>query len=503
MHELLQLSHNYIILSDLHLSEGLDPLSRKYSRNEDFLFDEEFAHFLDYLRATRGELPWHLIFNGDLVDFLQVTSTEGAPAEFLDSSNLKYGLDCGEAQSVLKLRRIFQGHPRFFDALARFAASFPVTIVAGNHDIEFFYPAVKAEFISLLEKAGEGAGRIRENVAFQDWFFLHHGLLLVEHGHLYDRLNSFMHALDPRLPRLAGIPDGQADDIDLPLGSVFVRYFFNRIESAYPFSDNIRPSSDFISWLIRKEPLLALRFFLGDGRYLGRRMGEIWKPLPLHAYSARKMEHERAKEELARRLASEWNLDGYSVGQKLDQMCRWHRQSIFRETKGARLRFFYLLVRLGYAALFGLLLLAILLALMGAAFFLRFFILTPLVGFLWITAAVFLIILFLAFSKGPEADHPSPYLEAARRLQQLWGVRYVVMGHTHFCDLQTLDSGHAKYFNTGTWTKVFEATPTSVLPGENELAFLEILCEGKGAPSARLMRWTDGARRPQLVRLFH
>jgi hypothetical protein len=71
--------HNLLIVSDLHLSEGLDPDSGKFSCLEDFLFDHSFANFLRHHEEVRhqprfGGRPWLLIINGDLFDFLQVAS---------------------------------------------------------------------------------------------------------------------------------------------------------------------------------------------------------------------------------------------------------------------------------------------------------------------------------------------------------------------------------------------------------------------------------------------
>jgi hypothetical protein len=73
---------NLLIVSDLHLSEGLDSESGKFSRQEDFLFDDAFARFLRYHEEVReqprfGGFPWMLIVNGDLFDFLQVVSLPG------------------------------------------------------------------------------------------------------------------------------------------------------------------------------------------------------------------------------------------------------------------------------------------------------------------------------------------------------------------------------------------------------------------------------------------
>ena len=71
--------HNLLIVSDLHLSEGLDAKTGRYSRLEDFLFDDAFARFLRYHEEVRrqprfGGRPWLLLVNGDMFDFLQVVS---------------------------------------------------------------------------------------------------------------------------------------------------------------------------------------------------------------------------------------------------------------------------------------------------------------------------------------------------------------------------------------------------------------------------------------------
>ena len=41
-----------IVVSDLHLSAGYNEETGRYSRNEDFFFDEEFKRFLEYLQEA-------------------------------------------------------------------------------------------------------------------------------------------------------------------------------------------------------------------------------------------------------------------------------------------------------------------------------------------------------------------------------------------------------------------------------------------------------------------
>ena len=105
--------YNLLVVSDLHLSEGMRPGSRKFSTREDFFFDHEFARFLAYHQDEQrwhGK-PWHLVINGDFMDFLQVTSYEDAPPELLRGSRpWRFGLDCGERETVYKLEKIVEGH---------------------------------------------------------------------------------------------------------------------------------------------------------------------------------------------------------------------------------------------------------------------------------------------------------------------------------------------------------------------------------------------------------
>ena len=147
-----------IVISDLHLSDGYDKNTYKYSRNEDFFFDEEFKRFLEYLQEENSHKK-HLIIAGDMFDFLQV-DPDGAKIdeylEFLKKEREKesnssgtdkckqdvtkkernYGLGTGKIKTVWKLGQIVNGHPEFFKALANFLSNDnSLSIITGNHDI--------------------------------------------------------------------------------------------------------------------------------------------------------------------------------------------------------------------------------------------------------------------------------------------------------------------------------------------------------------------------------
>lgn len=368
--------------------------------------------------------------------------------------------------------------------------------------MEFFYPAVKREFVRQIEEAEFDTDRVRENTSFEDWFFYREGLLLAEHGHLYDPLNCFMYPLDPRLPVGTGVIAAQQDHIDLPWGSQFVRYFFNRLESEHPFSDNIRPSSQFVFWLLRHRPFLAVRYFLRDGHHLVSKLRRAWRRMPDGAYAARKAYHEQHLEEMTAKLLSESKLSLHQISQNLQKTTALHAISIFRNTRGAGMKFLHGLVKLGYPGLIALFAL-ILLAILGvSALIVRLLVSVPLLGFLFATLVLSLVTIFLVWIERPPRLRKSRCARAAAELQRIWNVRYVAMGHTHFSDYDCLENG-AAYFNTGTWTRLFEYPPMSVLPEENELVFLEITFDASATPTARLLRWIDASRSSRPVKLFN
>ncbi|MGD2165419.1 MAG: hypothetical protein PVH50_07800, partial [Anaerolineae bacterium] len=131
-------AHNILIVSDLHLTEGLDPRTGKTSRLEDFFRDQAFARFLRYHETVKdqprfGARPWLLILNGDIFDFLQVISLpqDGPTLQTvkgvdrrsdLSPNEQAYGLGTTAAESEWKLKQIAAGHQDFFAALGWFVA---------------------------------------------------------------------------------------------------------------------------------------------------------------------------------------------------------------------------------------------------------------------------------------------------------------------------------------------------------------------------------------------
>ena len=252
---------DFVIVSDLHLSAGYDPRTRVYDRNEDFFYDAAFARFVDHLLARAAERNGRLrlVILGDFVDFLQVGAS--APGQGVSSS----------AASVLKLEHVARGHPALFAALGRvIGAGHQIDLVVGNHDIEFAWPDVQRRLREIVARST--AGDAEAGIVFHPWFLYVPGLLYAEHGHQYEAANSFFAPLAPWRP-------DRAEEIDLPLGSLFVLDLYNEtIERIDPFADNVKPATAYFGWVLRSRPLLALRTLPLYLRFVGsvvRKAGSV------------------------------------------------------------------------------------------------------------------------------------------------------------------------------------------------------------------------------------
>lgn len=310
------------VVSDLHLASGMG-LDGRFDGSENFFFDASFRRFLHYANAKSGKAI--LIINGDFIDFLRVVYVPGqrrrlgwwerflkrikvrrrsswiesiseedrnefmenykdwsrilkkvgidkTPEELVNSITDKeeiYGLKTHDFKSVLRLDIVFKGHPEFFQALAEWLSwGHRIIIVKGNHDLEWYWPAVRNYFrLGLAERLvairSEGPPteeEIRDSLlttVLPELTFIDHAMLIdgdfyVEHGHPYDALT-----------RVIGedtVNDGQ--ELNIPFGSFFNRYLLNFLEAQFPYLDNIRPTKNILPLMLRNRFLTGMRLLI-------------------------------------------------------------------------------------------------------------------------------------------------------------------------------------------------------------------------------------------------
>jgi len=101
--------------------------------------------------------------------------------------------------------------------------------MAGNHDVDLYWPSVQA---ALKSAAGPMSFELGKT-----WFSRYGGRLRISHGHMFDSANSFDNWENPILPGPHKIMR-----LEMCPGTLFMVKFVNWLELDYPFADNLNPS---------------------------------------------------------------------------------------------------------------------------------------------------------------------------------------------------------------------------------------------------------------------
>ena len=485
-----------VVVSDLHLGEGRRPHTGAIARMEDFVWDEEWRRFCEYLlaEAERKGRGLRIVLNGDCFDLLQMVRPYDGPLPTKRTERV-YGAGSAPGKGAWKLSLILDGHPRFVEGLgAILAAGHEIVVVTGNHDAEFYWPDVQKVLedrvrTTAAARLGQGEA-IGGTIRFEQWFLIVDGELWIEHGHRYDPINSFRFQLEPVLPNTAGYPDDRL--LRLPIGSLFARYLFNPLDNRYPLADNMGDDSTAFLWAVRNHPLSTGRLLLAYGTAFLRvlRKQKLFLPREIGPIRAR---HRQRREALAERyslqpaaLARVDSLQknptgGGHFGFMIKTLLHVLRKSLMPLAVITAAAFLLVLMHSSIEAMFN----------------------GPLVQSLALTAS-YLVILFGALitmlllgSRRAflRRRRPEPYRQAARDIAERTGVRFVTVGHSHLSDVAEI-GGDGLYFNTGTWTSLFHEEYQPLRPMA-EFTYVEHL-----SGQARLMRWDDARGEPAPARVL-
>ena len=269
------------VISDLHLAEGVGR-DQRYGGTENFFADASFARFLDYAEGYLAPgLSALLIINGDFVDFMRIVhvpeeadlgtwagllaglgiqKSEDELAASISDKEREHGLKTHDFKSVWKLATCVEGHADTFEALADWLGrGHRLVVVRGNHDLEWYWPAVRSHLrLALAERIAAGGSldvsEALEQVVLPNLRFIQDAALVddelyIEHGHQFDKFTAVVDG-----PVLKN-----GEELNIPFGSFFNRYLINHVELHYPFLDNIRPRESLLPLLVRERFFLALR----------------------------------------------------------------------------------------------------------------------------------------------------------------------------------------------------------------------------------------------------
>ncbi len=201
-------NESLLILSDVHLGNDLNDLARNGARRS-MRVDADLANLLAHYRRTPPSgHRWRLVIAGDFIDFIGMAILP-RPDDLENTSTeeeREHGLGNTDAHGRLKVRAVAARHAVVFEALSAFVADgHALTIVHGNHDVEFHWDGVKQELrellaeIALRTRGGDlgFAAAFAERIEFAPWFYYVGGVAYVEHGHQYDTLCSTDHVMAP------------------------------------------------------------------------------------------------------------------------------------------------------------------------------------------------------------------------------------------------------------------------------------------------------------------
>lgn len=456
-----------MVISDLHLGEDIAVDASEQTRRDVQMASAAAADFIGNLTQRRVDgLPWRLVINGDLLDFLSVHVSPGDPrlagvtqlGGLGRSDRLSHGCGRVPAASAIRVDMIAEHHPRFFRALARFiVAGNQLDIIAGNHDRELTEPVVAARLRAAVIAGGASEPVVTTNLHLHDWFVHEPGVAWIEHGHQYDEQCSFDHGLAPANGGGEMIANVDANSVRY-LGSV---------AAVDPHSTEAWTFGGYFRFALSLGPRHMARLLGGYVRFVHG----LWRASRTHRslLARRRRAHKHDARIVA--LAAERNLPVATL-KAIDGL---RRMPITRTM--SRVCRMLMVDRMALSALT--LIAALVVGLWG--------------GWPWgFAGGLATLIAGLGLgeliSQKMERDPSRALATVPDRIHRLADVPLVVFGHTHLPQRVPLPGGGV-YLNAGTWLP-------AIRPGLLRAFTHVVILRRPGAAIAELRQWRDGRSRP-------
>ncbi len=467
-----------LILSDVHLGNDLNDHARVAgddghvaSARRSEKVDTDLASLLRHYAATPpAGKRWRLIIAGDFIDFIGMAilprdrAFDTPPSE----EELAHGLGNASDHGRVKLQAVAARHPGVFQALAAFvAAGHALTIVHGNHDVEFHWDGVKQEMRDLLGRlsclAGDDAEAFQARIEFAPWFYYVGGVAYVEHGHQYDTLCSTANVMAPMSPL-------DPRRIARSFSDVLLRFVVRPTRGVPEYGHDRLGLIDYVMMGVhlgaRGLVQLGTRFFSAVWELLRLRRAYVTT-----AARALRDEHERKMAALAERTR---------IGiEKLRAIMALQVPPVTQSVP---------------KILASVLLDKLALAMASATAILALVILGPRHVWCWGTAAAVAGAWILTHRYlgrqwrrwfGEHLDNDQALIERAGHLSTLLPVAFVVMGHTH--QPARVPVGSAEYINVGSW---HEAEPAPDAPDAYRAARTHLVIHpAPSGPVAEFLAW--------------
>jgi UDP-2,3-diacylglucosamine pyrophosphatase LpxH len=427
-----------LILSDVHLGSDINDrvppgAAPRRSRRVD---EDLIALFRHYASAAPATERWRAVIAGDFIDFIgMAVAAEGARARLdtdPDEEELAHGLGNASDHAREKLRRVAERHVEVLSSLAEFVAhGHALTMVHGNHDIEFHWDAVRTEFKAILARLASKThpdldeAVFSARIEFNPWFFWADGVAYVEHGHQYDAMcatDYVMAPLSPLDPRR----------ISRGFTEVFLRYVVRPTRGMKEHGHEGKGLLDYIGFAVG----LGVRGLFGLGWRFASAIVELLRLRRANFTDAARVLREEHEKRMA--LLAEARRIGID---RVRALAALQVAPIGRSIHGILAS--VLLDRLALGLLSSLMLVGVAVASWHH-------------GHLWWAAGC--VVVAWAFTnrhltKQRKLEPDDLLVDRAQHLARLFPAAFVVMGHTHVPLRVDVNDGSATYINVGSWAE--------------------------------------------------
>jgi UDP-2,3-diacylglucosamine pyrophosphatase LpxH len=462
-----------LVFSDVHLGSDLNDGTQNADRpRRSERIDQDLVAFLEHYRAAPpvgGR--WRIVIAGDFIDFIGMSirpDDEPLTTE-LTVEEREHGLGNASDHARAKLRRVAARHGDVFEALAAFVADgHALTLIHGNHDVEFHWDEVKTDFRSVLLTHAKLSGALAEQflgrIDFRAWFYYWGGVAYIEHGHQYDpycATENQMAPLSPLDPRR--VVRGFCD--------VLLRFV-------------VRPTTGLRE---HGHENMGLFDYIGFGAKLGfggmARLGIRFFEAVIELFRLRREYLSEAaatlREEHERRVTALGEATRIGID-RIRALVALQAPPVTRSIRGILASVLLDRLALGLVASLLLIVTGVLGLYSG-----RFFVGSACVALAWVVGHWYL-------SRQRRIDPTEELAERATHLARLLPAALVVMGHTHAPAEVAMNDGASKYINLGSWA---EEEPDAVFSYRAARTHLVVHLRD-GAPVAELRAWeADGPRR--------
>ncbi len=256
-----------LVISDTHLGAGQYIFGQK-NILEDFYHDDELIAFFEYYSKGKfKDQEIDLVINGDFIDFATVPYVQYFDDDFWS-----------ETATIEKLKLIYKGHPRVFDAMDEFlnAPNKKITYIIGNHDAELILPKVREKFLHFFSESN----RSKINIFWEETTYEAAKGVYIQHGHQYEKAHLF----DPAQSIVEG-KDGEKYFLP-PWGTYYCHFVLNKFKAERHYINQVTPIRNFLINGLIFDTFFTLRFMFANVYYFA--MFRFWS-LYLSKFNLRKI----------------------------------------------------------------------------------------------------------------------------------------------------------------------------------------------------------------------